>query len=50
MDMADWRQEIEAESAQLQAEGHTPVWNGLRYAVEGFDVSRTPSMNSRWSS
>lgn len=40
-DMTGWRQEIEEESAQLQAEGRTPVWNGLRYAVEAFDVSRT---------
>jgi isopentenyldiphosphate isomerase len=40
-DMADWRGEIEAESTRLRAEGRTPVWNGSRYAVESFDVSRT---------
>ncbi|MGW1373294.1 hypothetical protein ACWD6P_03315 [Streptomyces sp. NPDC002446] len=40
-EMADWREEIAEESAQLQVEGQTPVWNGLRYAVESFDVSRT---------
>ncbi|MEU9113453.1 hypothetical protein AB0D04_17135 [Streptomyces sp. NPDC048483] len=40
-EMADWHQEIAEESAQLQAEGRTPVWNGLRYAVESFDISRT---------
>jgi isopentenyldiphosphate isomerase len=40
-DMAGWRDEIEAESARLRAEGRTPLWNGPRYAVESFDVSRT---------
>ncbi len=40
-EMAVWRDEIEAGSAQLQAEGRTPVWNGPRYAVEAFGVSRT---------
>ncbi|WP_328398890.1 hypothetical protein OHS70_18505 [Streptomyces sp. NBC_00390] len=40
-DMAGWRNEIEAESARLQAENGTPVWNGQRYAVEALDVSRT---------
>ncbi|MCX4824312.1 hypothetical protein OG883_31555 [Streptomyces sp. NBC_01142] len=40
-DMAGWRDEIETESAQLRAKGRTPVWNGPRYAVESFDVSRT---------
>ncbi|MFH8567574.1 hypothetical protein [Streptomyces sp. NPDC017993] len=40
-EMAGWRDEIEAESTQLRAEGRTPVWNGSRYAVESFDVSRT---------
>jgi hypothetical protein len=40
-DMVGWRAEIEAESARLRAEGRTPLWNGPRYAVESFDVSRT---------
>lgn len=40
-DMADWRAEIEEESTRLRAEGRTPLWNGPRYAVESFDVSRT---------
>ncbi|MFH9012922.1 hypothetical protein ACH4C6_16210 [Streptomyces sp. NPDC017943] len=40
-DMAGWREEIEAESVRLRAEGRTPLWNGSRYAVESFDVSRT---------
>ncbi|MFG2844744.1 hypothetical protein ACGF12_16450 [Kitasatospora sp. NPDC048296] len=41
-EIAHWWDEIEAESARLRAEGRTPVWNGLRYAVESFDISRTP--------
>ncbi|OEJ26071.1 hypothetical protein BGM19_19225 [Streptomyces agglomeratus] len=40
-DMAGWREEIEAESELSGAEGLTPVWNGPRYAVEAFDISRT---------
>ncbi|MEU4169907.1 hypothetical protein AB0F46_23880 [Streptomyces sp. NPDC026665] len=40
-DMVGWRAEIEAESTRLRAEGRTPLWNGPRYAVESFDVSRT---------
>ncbi|MEV8319943.1 hypothetical protein AB0Q95_37880 [Streptomyces sp. NPDC059900] len=40
-DMVAWRAEIEAQSEQLRAEGRTPLWNGPRYAVESFDVSRT---------
>jgi hypothetical protein len=39
--MVGWRAEIEAESTRLRAEGRTPLWNGPRYAVESFDVSRT---------
>lgn len=41
-EITHWWGEIEAESARLRAEGRTPVWNGLRYAVESFDISRTP--------
>lgn len=40
-DMRPWRSEIAAESEQLRAEGRTPLWNGPRYAVEAFDISRT---------
>ncbi|WP_329273965.1 hypothetical protein [Streptomyces sp. NBC_01451] len=40
-EMAGWRDEIEAENERLRAEGRTPVWNGPRYAVESFDISRT---------
>lgn len=40
-DMVGWRAEVEAESEGLRAEGRTPLWNGPRYAVESFDVSRT---------
>jgi hypothetical protein len=40
-EMAGWRAEIEDESALREADGRTPVWNGPRYAVESFDVSRT---------
>ncbi|WP_055699847.1 MULTISPECIES: hypothetical protein [Streptomyces] len=40
-EMAGWRAEVEAESALLRAEGRTPLWNGPRYAVDSFDVSRT---------
>ncbi|WP_344329067.1 hypothetical protein [Streptomyces macrosporus] len=40
-DMAAWREEIAEESERLRAEGRTPLWNGPRYAVESFDVSRT---------
>ncbi len=40
-DMAGWREEIAAESDRLQAEGRTPVWNGPRYAVEAFGISRS---------
>ncbi|WP_427921258.1 hypothetical protein [Streptomyces sp. cg40] len=40
-DMAGWRAEIEEESARLQAEGRTPLWNGPRYAVETVGISRT---------
>jgi isopentenyldiphosphate isomerase len=39
--MVGWRAEIEAESTHLRTEGRTPLWNGPRYAVESFDVSRT---------
>ncbi|MER6981192.1 hypothetical protein ABT317_30520 [Streptomyces carpinensis] len=39
--MLSWREEIAAESERLRAEGRTPVWNGPRYAVESFDISRT---------
>ncbi|MEV7471290.1 hypothetical protein AB0O20_33020 [Streptomyces kronopolitis] len=41
-DMADWRDEIAEEGERLRAEGSTPLWNGPRYAVESFDISRTP--------
>ncbi|MFI8188424.1 hypothetical protein ACIF8T_06430 [Streptomyces sp. NPDC085946] len=41
-DMAPWRDEIAEESEHLRAEGRTPLWNGPRYAVESFDISRTP--------
>ncbi|WP_141206721.1 hypothetical protein [Streptomyces griseorubiginosus] len=41
-DMADWRNEIAEEDERLRAEGHTPLWNGPRYAVESFDISRAP--------
>ncbi|MFF5014159.1 hypothetical protein [Streptomyces sp. NPDC001165] len=40
-DMEPWRDEIAAESEHLRAEGRTPLWNGPRYAVESFDISRT---------
>ncbi|MCG3043670.1 hypothetical protein L7D48_24380 [Streptomyces sp. S1A] len=40
-DMVRWRDEIVAESERLRAEGRTPLWNGSRYAVESFDISRT---------
>jgi hypothetical protein len=40
-DMAGWREEIAEESERLRAEGRTPLWNGPRYAVESFDISRT---------
>ena len=40
-DMVGWRAEIEEESARLQAEGRTPLWNGPRYAVETVGISRT---------
>lgn len=40
-DMDGWRAEVEGESERLRAEGRTPLWNGPRYAVESFDVSRT---------
>ncbi|SEL14035.1 hypothetical protein [Streptacidiphilus jiangxiensis] len=41
-EIAHWWDEIEAESVRLQAEGRTPIWNGPRYAVESFDITRTP--------
>ncbi|MFG2883410.1 hypothetical protein ACGFYV_14100 [Streptomyces sp. NPDC048297] len=41
-DMAGWRDEIAEESERLREEGRTPLWNGPRYAVESFDISRTP--------
>jgi hypothetical protein len=41
-DMAPWREEIAQESERLRQEGRTPLWNGPRYAVESFDISRTP--------
>ncbi|WP_405555731.1 hypothetical protein OHQ89_19675 [Streptomyces canus] len=41
-DMAGWRGEIAAEAERLGAEGRTPMWNGPRYAVESFDISRSP--------
>ncbi|MFE5582335.1 hypothetical protein [Kitasatospora sp. NPDC056531] len=41
-EIAHWWDEIAAESSRLQEEGRTPVWNGLRYAVESLDISRTP--------
>ncbi|MFE1308167.1 hypothetical protein [Streptomyces sp. NPDC058755] len=40
-DMKPWRDEIATESEHLRAEGRTPLWNGPRYAVESFDISRT---------
>lgn len=40
-EVTEWRAEIESESERLRAEGRTPLWNGPRYAVESFDVSRT---------
>ena len=40
-DMVAWRAEIEEESARLQAGGRPPLWNGPRYAVESFDITRT---------
>lgn len=40
-DMARWRDEIAEESERLRAEGGTPPWNGLRYAIESLDISRT---------
>ncbi|MGW2742752.1 hypothetical protein [Streptomyces sp. NPDC001450] len=40
-DMNPWRDEIATESERLRAEGRTPLWNGPRYAVESFDISRT---------
>lgn len=40
-DMVPWRNEIAAESERLREEGSTPLWNGPRYAVESFDISRT---------
>ncbi|MET7377747.1 hypothetical protein ABZT08_02815 [Streptomyces sp. NPDC005526] len=40
-DMAPWRDEVAADCERLRAEGRTPVWNGPRYAVESFDISRT---------
>jgi hypothetical protein len=42
-EIASWWDGIEAESAQLRAEGRTPIWNGPRYAIESFDISRTPA-------
>ncbi|MFE7273278.1 hypothetical protein [Streptomyces sp. NPDC057623] len=41
-DMVPWRDEIAVESERLREEGRTPLWNGPRYAVESFDISRTP--------
>jgi isopentenyldiphosphate isomerase len=41
-DMASWRDEVAAEGERLRAEGRTPLWNGPRYAVESFDISRAP--------
>ncbi|MGF1429876.1 hypothetical protein [Kitasatospora sp. LaBMicrA B282] len=41
-EIAHWWDEIEAESERLRAEGRTPIWNGPRYAVESFDITRTP--------
>ncbi|MFF4015591.1 hypothetical protein [Streptomyces sp. NPDC001843] len=40
-DMTSWRDEIAEESERLRAEGRVPLWNGPRYAVESFDISRT---------
>ncbi|MFJ9818410.1 hypothetical protein ACIRU3_24725 [Streptomyces sp. NPDC101151] len=40
-EMAGWRDEIAEESERLRAEGSVPLWNGPRYAVESFDISRT---------
>ncbi len=40
-EMAGWRDEVAEESERLRAEGGTPLWNGLRYAVESLDISRT---------
>lgn len=40
-DMVGWRDEIAAEMGRMRAEGRTPLWNGPRYAVESFDISRT---------
>lgn len=39
-EMARWRTEIEEESARAREEGRTPPWNGPRYAVESFGISR----------
>ncbi|GHE04248.1 hypothetical protein GCM10010339_34920 [Streptomyces alanosinicus] len=41
-DMAGWRDEIAEEAERSRAQGRTPPWNGPRYAVESFEVSRTP--------
>ncbi|MEU5094889.1 hypothetical protein [Streptomyces sp. NPDC020996] len=40
-DMVPWRAEIAEQSESLRAEGRAPLWNGPRYAVESFDLSRT---------
>jgi hypothetical protein len=40
--MAGWRDEIAEEGERLRAEGRTPLWNGPRYAVASFDISRRP--------
>ncbi|EFC85931.1 hypothetical protein FrEUN1fDRAFT_0908 [Parafrankia sp. EUN1f] len=39
-ELAEWREEIEAEQARRRNEGLTHFWNGLRYAVAGFSVTR----------
>lgn len=40
-EMARWRTEVEEDAARAREEGRTPPWNGPRYAVESFGVSRT---------
>lgn len=40
-DMVPWRDEIAAESESAQEAGRAPLWNGPRYAVASFDISRT---------
>jgi hypothetical protein len=41
-EMAGWREEIAAEQERRRAAGQSSFWNGPRYAVSGFTVSRSP--------